>query len=96
MEILETFDLGPDRVILRRAEASDVPGIVGLLAADAISGSPELIGGQQAYDPGHIAGLGTPENDTIRTQVERVQELHQPSLPARRSGANPGSGNAGS
>ena len=39
----------------------------GLGAADAVSGGPELVGGQQAHDPGHIAGLGTPENDAILT-----------------------------
>ena len=83
------------RVAVDGLEGRLIDGQV-LGAADTISGSPELIGGQQAYDPGHIAGLGTPENDTIRTQVERFQDLHQPSLPARRSGANPGSGNAGS
>jgi hypothetical protein len=36
MEILETLDLGSSLVILRRAEASDLPAIIGLLAADQL------------------------------------------------------------
>ena len=44
MEILETLDLGPDRVVLRRAEASDVPGIVGLLAADQLGATRDGVG----------------------------------------------------
>jgi len=44
VEILETLDLGQDRVILRRAEASDVPRIVGLLAADQLGATRDGVG----------------------------------------------------
>ena len=43
MEILETLDLGSARVTLRRAMASDVPEIVGLLAADQIGATRDGI-----------------------------------------------------
>jgi GNAT superfamily N-acetyltransferase len=36
VEILETLDLGPDRVDVRRAVIGDVPAIVDLLAADQL------------------------------------------------------------
>lgn len=44
MEILGTLDLGPARVALRRAQASDVPVIVGLLAADQLGATRDGIG----------------------------------------------------
>ncbi len=36
MEILDTLDVGSPAVVLRRAEAGDVPAIVGLLADDPL------------------------------------------------------------
>jgi len=59
-------------------------------AARADGREAKLIGGQQADDHRNIAGPGAPEDDTIRTQVERFQDLHLPSLPASRSGRKPG------
>jgi GNAT superfamily N-acetyltransferase len=44
VEILGTLDLGPARVTLRRAQASDVPVIVGLLAADQLGATRDGIG----------------------------------------------------
>ncbi|MGH3272326.1 MAG: GNAT family N-acetyltransferase [Trebonia sp.] len=66
MEILETLDLGPARVMLRRAVASDVPEIVDLLAADQLGSTrdgstcPEDLAAYQAAfetinrDPAHL------------------------------------------
>jgi len=44
VEILETLDLGPARVTLRRARASDIPGIVDLLAADQLGATRDGVG----------------------------------------------------
>lgn len=44
MEILQTLDLGPARIAVRRAEARDVPAIVGLLAADQLGATRDGIG----------------------------------------------------
>jgi GNAT superfamily N-acetyltransferase len=44
VEILETLDLGGARVTLRRAGAGDVPGIVGLLAADQLGATRDGVG----------------------------------------------------
>ena len=79
MEILETLDLGPDRVILRRAEASDVPGIVGLLAADQLGATRDGVGGaedlavyQAAFeaidrDPAHLLVVAQSGPDLVAT-----------------------------
>ena len=79
MEILETLDLGPDRVILRRAEASDVPGIVGLLAADQLGATRDGAGGvedlavyQAAFeaidrDPAHLLVVAQSGPDLVAT-----------------------------
>lgn len=41
---LETLDLGPTRAALRRARASDVPVIVGMLAADQLGATRDRMG----------------------------------------------------
>lgn len=48
MEILETLQLGPSRVVLRRATADDVPAIVDLIAADQLGATRD--GVQTAED----------------------------------------------
>jgi GNAT superfamily N-acetyltransferase len=79
VEILETLDLGPDRVILRRAEASDVPGIVGLLAADQLGATRDGVGRAEdlaAYqaafeaidrDPAHLLVVAQSGPDLVAT-----------------------------
>jgi GNAT superfamily N-acetyltransferase len=66
MDDLATIELGPSTVVLRRAEAADVPAIVGLLAADqlgatrdGVNTAEDLAAYQQAFraidaDPAHV------------------------------------------
>jgi GNAT superfamily N-acetyltransferase len=79
VEILETLDLGGTRVTLRRAEASDVPGIVGLLAADQLGASRDGMGRAEdlaAYqaafeaidrDPAHLLIVAQSGPDLVAT-----------------------------
>lgn len=79
MEILETLDLGPVRVTLRRARASDVPAIVDLLAADQLGatrdgvGSAEDLAAYQAAfeaidrDPAHLLIVTQSGPDVVAT-----------------------------
>ena len=64
-----------------RLIGSQIPG-----AAYAIPGGAKLISGQQAHDRGNITGLGAPDGDTGRPPVQRLENLHLPSLPASHSG----------
>jgi hypothetical protein len=66
MTELATIELGPSTVILRRAEASDVPALVDLLAADqlgatrdGVTSAEDLAAYQRAFraidaDPAHL------------------------------------------
>jgi GNAT superfamily N-acetyltransferase len=66
MDDLATIELGPSTVVLRRAEAGDVPAIVGLLAADqlgatrdGVNTAEDLAVYQEAFraidtDPAHV------------------------------------------
>jgi len=65
VEILETLDLGPVRVTIRRATASDVPAIVSLLAADQLGATRD--GGLGA------ALFGWAINEARRRQCALVQ-----------------------
>jgi ribosomal protein S18 acetylase RimI-like enzyme len=79
VKILETLDLGPARVALRRAQASDVPAIVSLLAADQLGATRDGIGGAEdlaAYqaafeaidrDPAHLLIAGQSRRDIVAT-----------------------------
>jgi GNAT superfamily N-acetyltransferase len=79
VEILETLDLGGARVTLRRAEASDVPGIVGLLAADQLGATrdglaraEDLAAYQAAFaaidrDPAHLLIVAQAGPDLVAT-----------------------------
>jgi len=79
VEILETLDLGPARVTLRRATASDVPVIVGLLAADPLGATRDGIGCagdlgayQAAFeaidrDPAHLLIVAQSGHDIVAT-----------------------------
>jgi GNAT superfamily N-acetyltransferase len=79
VEILETLDLGPFRVILRRAEASDLPGIVSLLAADQLGATRDGVGCAEdlaAYlaafeaidrDPAHLLIVAQSGPDIVAT-----------------------------
>ena len=79
VEILETLDLGPARVVLRRATASDVPMIVGLLAADQLGATRDGVGGTEdlaAYqaafeaidrDPAHLLIVAQAGRDIVAT-----------------------------
>lgn len=79
MEILGTLDLPPDRVIVRRARASDVPAIVGLLAADQLGATRDGVGGaadlavyQAAFqaidrDPAHLLIVGQSGSGIVAT-----------------------------
>ena len=79
MEILETLDLGGARVTLRRAEAHDVPGIVGLLAADQLGATRDGVGRaedlpvyQAAFaaidrDPAHLLIVAQSGPDLVAT-----------------------------
>jgi GNAT superfamily N-acetyltransferase len=79
VEILEALDLGPDRVVLRRATAGDVPAIVGLLAADQLgatrdgmSCAEDLAAYQVAFeaidrDPAHLLIVAQSGHDVVAT-----------------------------
>jgi GNAT superfamily N-acetyltransferase len=79
VEILETLHLGPARIALRRATASDVPVIVGLLAADQLGATRDGIGCAEdlaAYqaafeaidrDPAHLLVVGQAGADIVAT-----------------------------
>jgi GNAT superfamily N-acetyltransferase len=79
VEILETLDLGGARVTLRRAEAGDVPGIVGLLAADQLGATRDGVGRAEdlaAYqaafaaidrDPAHLLIVAQSGPDLVAT-----------------------------
>ncbi len=79
MEILETLDLGRARVAVRRATASDVPAIVGLLAADQLGATRDGIGCAEdlaAYqaafaaidrDPAHLLIVAQSGHDIVAT-----------------------------
>jgi ribosomal protein S18 acetylase RimI-like enzyme len=79
MVILGTLDLHPDRVVLRRATASDVPAIVSLLAADqlgatrdGVSCAEDLAVYQAAFeaidrDPAHLLIVGQSGPDIVAT-----------------------------
>jgi ribosomal protein S18 acetylase RimI-like enzyme len=79
VKILETLDLGPGRVTLRRARASDVPAIVDLLAADQLGatrdgvGSAEDLAAYQAAfeaidrDPAHLLIVAQSGPDVVAT-----------------------------
>lgn len=73
---LTTFDLGDQRVTLRRAGISDVPGIVSLLAADQLraavdsTADAQRAGYERAFraidgDPAHLLVVGTDAHDDI-------------------------------
>jgi hypothetical protein len=77
--ILETLDLGSSAVVLRRAEAGDLPEIVGLLAADqlgatrdGVSTAGDLAAYQAAFeaidrDPAHLLVVGQAGPDIVAT-----------------------------
>jgi GNAT superfamily N-acetyltransferase len=79
VEILETLDLGPAHVTLRRARASDVPGIVSLLAADQLGATRDGVGCAEdlaAYqaafeaidrDPAHLLIVAESGRDLVAT-----------------------------
>ena len=79
VEILETLDLGPARVVLRRARVSDVPAIVGLLAADQLGATRDGVGCAEdlaAYqaafeaidrDPAHLLIVAQAGHDIVAT-----------------------------
>ena len=79
MEILETLDLGPVRVTIRRATASDVPAIVSLLAADqlgatrdGVASAEDLAVYQAAFeaidrDPAHLLIVAQSGPDIVAT-----------------------------
>jgi GNAT superfamily N-acetyltransferase len=79
VEILETLDLGSSAVVLRRAEAGDLPEIVGLLAADqlgatrdGVSTAEDLAAYQAAFeaidrDPAHLLVVGQAGPDIVAT-----------------------------
>jgi len=79
VEILETLDLGPARVTLRRAQASDVPVIVDLLAADqlgatrdGVRSAEDLAAYQAAFeaidrDPAHLLIVAQSGDDVVAT-----------------------------
>ena len=79
MEILDTLDLGSSAVVVRRAEAGDVPAIVGLLADDPLgatregAGTAEDLAAYQAAfaaidrDPAHLLVVGQSGADIVAT-----------------------------
>jgi len=54
-------------------------------------GGAELVGGEQVHDRGHVPLFGQSHDGHRRTQVNRCQFRHAPSLPDR----GQGSGGAG-
>jgi hypothetical protein len=79
------------RVAVDGLEGRLVGGQV-LGAAHAVSRSTKLVSGKQAHDRGNITDPGAPQNDTGRTQVNRFQDLHLPSLHRGRKTRHGGSG----
>lgn len=76
---LGQLELNGERVLLRRAEAMDLPAIVGLLAADQLGAHRDGIDGadgiapyERAFaaidaDPAHLLVVGTREGDVVAT-----------------------------
>ena len=103
MEILETLDLGPSAVVLRRAEAGDLPGIVGLLAADqlgatrdGVSTAEDLAAYQAAFeaidrDPAHLLVVGQAGPDIVATMQISFSRARAPGCPAGPDRGGPGS-----
>ena len=79
MEILETLELGSSSVILRRAEATDLPAIVDLIAADqlgatrdGVNTAEDLAAYQAAFtaidrDPAHLLMVAQSGPDIVAT-----------------------------
>jgi hypothetical protein len=79
VEILDTIDLDSSAVVLRRAGASDVPAIVGLLADDHLGATrdwmrtaEDLAAYQAAFeaidrDPAHLLVVGQSGPDIVAT-----------------------------
>jgi len=79
VQILETLDLGSSRVVLRRAEAGDVPAIIDLIAADqlgatrdAVRTAVDLAAYQAAFlaidrDPAHLLVVGLADHAIVAT-----------------------------
>lgn len=79
IEILDTVDLGSSPVVLRRAGASDLPAIVGLIAADQLGATrdgvqtPEDLAAYQAAfeaidrDPAHLLLVAQSGSDVVAT-----------------------------
>ncbi len=79
VEILETLDLGSSQVVLRRAEASDVPAIIELIAADQLGATrdgvrtaEDLAAYQAAFeaidrDPAHLLVVAQSGPDIVAT-----------------------------
>jgi len=79
VEILETLNLGPDRVDIRRATAGDIPAIVDLLAADqlgvirdGIASARDLTAYRAAFeaidrDPAHLLIVAQAGPDIVAT-----------------------------
>jgi GNAT superfamily N-acetyltransferase/catechol 2,3-dioxygenase-like lactoylglutathione lyase family enzyme len=79
VEILETLNLGSTRVVLRRAQASDVPAIIELIAADqlgvtrdGVRSPADLAAYQGAFeaidrDPAHLLVVGQAGADIVAT-----------------------------
>jgi hypothetical protein len=103
VEILETLDLGRARVALRRAMASDVPAIVGLLAADQLGATRDGIGCAEdlaAYqaafaaidrDPAHLLIVAQSGQDIVATmQLSFLPGLARSCRPAGSDRGRPG------
>jgi GNAT superfamily N-acetyltransferase len=79
VEILERLELGSACVVLRRAEAGDVPAIVGLIAADQLGAGRDgvrtaedlaaYLGAFEAidHDPAHLLVVGQAGQDIVAT-----------------------------
>jgi GNAT superfamily N-acetyltransferase len=79
VEILETFELGSSSVVLRRAEAPDLPAIVDLIAADQLGAArdgvktaEDLTAYQAAFDaidrdPAHLLMVAQSGPDIVAT-----------------------------
>ena len=79
MEILETLELGSSPVVLRRAEAVDLPAIVNLIAADqlgatrdGVNTAEDLAAYQAAFeaidrDPAHLLVVAQSGPDIVAT-----------------------------
>jgi GNAT superfamily N-acetyltransferase len=79
VQILATLDLGSSCVVLRRAEAGDVPGIIDLIAADQLGATrdgvrtaADLAAYQAAFqaidrDPAHLLVVGLADQAIVAT-----------------------------